>query len=164
MVKVLRAPVECRETSTTGLLTGPIRVVLLLSVTVVCAAPALAQFESENAAMGVLDGFMSAFNARDDEAMCRTFHYPHVRFASGAVRTYETYENCVEQFDFERFAERFGWDIRTVVQANADKVHVMVVFSRYDADDELIAQFDSLYIVTRVDGRWGIRSRSSFAP
>ena len=71
--------------------------------------------------------------------------------------------------DFARFAERFGWDhsgwdSRTVVQANTDKVHVVVLFSRYDADDELIAQFDSLYIVTRVDSRWGIRSRSSFAP
>jgi len=119
--------------------------------------------------MGVLDRFMSVFNARDDEAMCQTFHYPHVRFAGGAVRTYESGEDCVEQVDFARFAERFGWDHsgwdrRTVVQANADKVHVMVIFSRYDADDGRIAQFDSLYIVTRVDGRWGIRSRSSFAP
>ena len=141
----------------------------IVLLTMALAAPTRAQFGPENAAMGVLDGFMNAFNARDDEAMCRTFHYPHVRFASGAVRTYETYEHCVEQFDFARFAERFGWDHsgwdrRTVVQANTDKVHVMVIFSRYDADDELIAQFDSLYIVTRVDGRWGIRSRSSFAP
>ena len=85
------------------------------------------------------------------------------------LRIYETDEDCVEQLDFARFAERFGWDhsgwdSRTVVQANTDKVHVMVVFSRYDADDEPIAQFDSLYIVTRVNGRWGIRSRSSFAP
>ncbi len=135
----------------------------------VLAVPARAQFGPENAAMGVLDRFMSAFNARDDEAMCRTFHYPHVRFASGAVRTYETYENCVEQFDFGRFAERLGWDhsawvSRTTVQANADKVHIVVVFSRFNADDEQISQFDSLYIVARVDGRWGIRSRSSFAP
>ena len=119
--------------------------------------------------MGVLDEFMAAFNARDDEAMCRTFHYPHVRFASGAVRIYETYEDCVEQFDFARFAERFGWDhsewdSRTVVQATTDKVHVTVIFSRYNADDGLIAQFDSLYIVTRVDGLWGIRSWSSYAP
>jgi hypothetical protein len=143
--------------------------VLLLVVTAVCAAPARAQFGPENAAMGVLDQFMAAFNARDDEAMCRTFHYPHVRFASGAVRTYETYDACVEQFDFARFAERFGWDhsgwdSRTAVQANTDKVHVVVIFSRYNADDERISQFDSLYIVARVDGRWGIRSRSSFAP
>ena len=119
--------------------------------------------------MGVLDEFMAAFNARDDEAMCRTFHYPHVRFASGAVRTYETHEDCVEQFDFAWFAERVGWDHstwdrRTAVQANGGKVHGMVVFSRYDADDAQISQFDSRDIIARVDGRWGIRSRSSFAP
>ena len=146
-----------------------IGVVLLLVVTLVHAAPARAQFGPENAAMEVLDQFMAAFNTRDDEAMCRTFLYPHVRFASGAVRTYETYEACVEQFDFAGFAERFGWDhsawvSRTTVQANTDKVHIVVVFSRFNADDEQISQYDSLYIVARVDGRWGIRSRSSFAP
>ncbi|MDE0827579.1 MAG: hypothetical protein OSB03_00085 [Vicinamibacterales bacterium] len=132
-------------------------------------ARAQAQFASENAAMGVLDAFMTAFNARDDAAMCGTFHYPHVRFASGAVRSYETFEDCVDQFDFVRFAERFGWDHsawdrRTVVQAYPDKVHVVVIFSRYNATDERLTQFDSLYIVTRIDNRWGIRSRSSFAP
>jgi len=150
-------------------MTRSVRVVVLLVVTAVPAAPARAQFGPENAAMRVLDEFMGAFNARDDEAMCWTFHYPHIRFASGAVRTYETHEDCVEQFDFAWFAERVGWDHstwdrRTAVQANADKVHVMVVFSRYNADDEQISQFDSLYIIARVDGRWGIRSRSSFAP
>jgi len=132
-------------------------------------ARAQAQFASENAAMGVLDAFMTAFNARDDAAMCGTFHYPHVRFASGAVRSYETFEDCVDQFDFVRFAERSGWDHsawdrRTVVQAFPDKVHVVVIFSRYNATDERLTQFDSLYIVTRIDNRWGIRSRSSFAP
>ena len=146
-----------------------IRVVVLLAATAVSAAPARAQFGPENAAMGVLDEFMGAINALDDEAMCRTFHYLHVRFASGAVRTYETPADCVEQAAFARFAERFGWDhstwdSRTAVQANGDKVHVMVVFSRYDADDAQISQFDSLYIIARVDGRWGIRSRSSVAP
>ena len=144
------------------------RVVVMLAVTGVGVVPARAQFASQNAAMSVLDRFMTAFNARDDEAMCRTFHYPHIRFASGAVRTYETYDDCVAQFDFARFAERFGWDHskwdrRTAVQANPSKVHVLVIFSRFNADDEMIAQFDSLYIVTRIDGLWGIRSRSSFA-
>ncbi len=140
-----------------------------LVVAVACVAPRAAQIGAENAAMGVVDAVKSAINAPDDEAMCGTFHYPHVRLASGSVRTYATHEDCVEQFDFTRFAERIGWDhsawdSRTVVQANQDKVHVTVIFSRFDADDELIAQYDSLYIVTRVDGRWGIRSRSSFAP
>jgi hypothetical protein len=117
----------------------------------------------------LLLGMLWSVNARDDAAMCGTFHYPHVRFASGAVRSYETFEDCVDQFDFVRFAERFGWDHsawdrRTVVQAYPDKVHVVVIFSRYNATDERLTQFDSLYIVTRIDNRWGIRSRSSFAP
>ncbi len=132
-------------------------------------AQASAQFGAENAAMAVLDDFMTAFNARDDVAMCRAFHYPHVRFASGGIRTYETFDHCVEQFDFARFAARFGWDHsewdrRTVVQANTDKVHVAVIFSRYNDAGDRLSQADSLYIVTRVDRRWGIRSGSSFAP
>lgn len=147
---------------------GPVIVTVCL-VGLALGGPVGAQFASENAAMGVLDTFMDAFNRRDDAAMCGTFQYPHVRFAAGAVRTYDTHEDCVDQFDFARFAERFGWDhsgwdTRTVIQADANKVHVAVIFSRYDADDALIARFDSLYIVTRVDGLWGIRSRSSFAP
>ena len=143
----------------------PVLLVAALSV----AAPVRAQFAAENAAMGVLDDFMTAFNARDDEAMCGTFHFPHLRFASGAVRSYESHADCVAQFDFTRFAERTGWarsdwDRRTVVQASPDKVHVAVIFSRHEADDQRLSQFDSLYIITRVDGRWAIRSRSSFAP
>ena len=147
-------------------MTRSVRVASLLVVTLVCSASARVQFASENAAMGVLDRLLSAVNARDDEAMCRTFHYPYIRFSSGAVRIYESHEDCVTQFDFVRFAERFGWDHsgwdrRTVVQANPSKVHVMVILSRYDDEDARIAQFDSFYIVTRVDGLWGIRLQSS---
>ena len=32
------------------------------------------------------------------------------------------------------------------------------------ADGSVIATFDSLYVMTRQNGRWGIRGRSSFAP
>jgi hypothetical protein len=35
---------------------------------------------------------------------------------------------------------------------------------RYDADGNEIARFNSLYIVTNVEGRWAIKARSSFAP
>ena len=131
----------------------------------VLGAGASAQFAAENAAMGVLDRFMMAFNARDDLALCETFQYPHVRFANGAVRVVLTVDDCVERFDFTRFSEQFGWDHsgwdrRTVVQAYPDKVHVAVITSRYDDENERIAQIDSLFIITRVAGRWGIQSRS----
>lgn len=127
-----------------------------------------AQFVAENAAMGVLDRFMMAFNARDALAMCEAFQYPHVLFANGAVGVVRTVDDCVEGFDFTRFAQRFGWDHsgwdrRTVVQAYPDKVHVAVITSRYDDANEQIDQIDALFIITRVAGRWGIQSRSIFS-
>jgi len=42
-------------------------------------------------------------------------------------------------------------------------VHVDTKFSRYREDGSLIGSFDSLYIVTKEDGRWGVKLRSSFA-
>ncbi len=38
------------------------------------------------------------------------------------------------------------------------------VFERYNAKGEAIGRYHSLYIVTKVDGRWGIQARSSLAP
>ena len=121
------------------------------------------------AAMHALDEFMDAFNARNPQAWAATLNYPHVRVASGSVRTWETEADFAEYMDFDAFAARFGWDhsawdSREVVQSGKDKVHVVVRFSRYNADNEKIATYDSLYIVTRVQGHWGTQVRSSFAP
>lgn len=125
--------------------------------------------ETETAAMNALDEFMEAFNARDPKAWAATLNYPHVRIASGSLRVWETEKEFAGYMDFDVFAARFGWDhsawdSREIVQAGKDKVHIAVQFSRYNADNEKIATYDSLYIVTRVDGHWGTQARSSFAP
>jgi len=49
------------------------------------------------------------------------------------------------------------------VQADKEKVHVAVAFNRYRKDNSLITPEDSLYILEKVSGRWGVRGRSSFA-
>ena len=128
--------------------------------------------ENENTialAMTALDEFMAAFNARDPERWAGTLNYPHVRIASGTVRVWQTQEEFAGYMDFDAFAERFGWDHsswdkREVVQSGKDKVHFATTFSRYDADNNRIATFDSLYVVTKRDGHWGTQARSSFAP
>ena len=71
--------------------------------------------------------------------------------------------------DFEAFAERTGWhhsawDSREIFQSGKNKVHIAVQFTRYDSDDNKIATYNSLYIVTHLDGKWGTQARSSFAP
>ena len=140
----------------------------------VLVVPSLSVAESNDAsssqeAMRVLDEFMTAFNARDEKAWMATLHFPHVRVASGETRLDSTPEAMMSSFDFERFAEQFDWDhsawlSREVVQSGPDKVHVVVRFARYRADGSVSAEFDSLYIVSRREGRWGVAGRSSFAP
>lgn len=120
-------------------------------------------------AMGVLDEFMLAFNARDESAWMATLHFPHVRIASGVTRLDATAEAMIASFDFEQFAKQFDWHhsawlSREVVQFGPDKVHLAVRFARYDKDGNLVAEFDSLYIVARREGRWAVAGRSSFAP
>ena len=58
---------------------------------------------------------------------------------------------------------RSQWDERTPIHVGPDKVHLKVAFSRWSADGSLIGNFETIYIVTRQDGHWGIQARSSFA-
>ena len=130
---------------------------------------ARAEETPEQAALRTLDAFMAAFNARDVEAWIATLHFPHVRIASGQVAVFEDAAAFRSNFEFARFAEQTGWSRsewseRRIVQAGPDKVHVAVVFTRFRADGSVLARYESLYIVTKSDGRWGVQARSSYAP
>lgn len=121
----------------------------------------------ENAAMGVLDAFMEAFNARELGAWEASYHFPHFRMADGRLTVLEAAGQRSETL-FDALAEtgwhHSAWLSREVVQVGADKVHVAVEFARYRADGSELARYQSLYVITRENGRWGIRGRSSFAP
>lgn len=138
---------------------------------IVCGPFALADTTDDAviAARQVMDDFMSSFNARDEQAWAETFHYPHIRIASGEVRISEDVETVVAEMDFDRFAEMTGWnhsawDSVELVHADETKVHFAVAFTRYDAEGEVLQSYKSLYVVTKRDRRWGIQVRSSFAP
>jgi hypothetical protein len=121
------------------------------------------------AARGVMDDFMTTFNARDEARWADTLLFPHVRVASGSVMVNPTKAEFVANTDLDEFAklnnwDHSAWDSIEVVQAGPSKVHFKVKFSRFNPAGEKYVSFDSLYILQLVDGRWGIRARSSFAP
>ncbi|HIG41697.1 MAG: hypothetical protein ABGY96_01585 [bacterium] len=100
--------------------------------------------------------------------MDATFHFPHVRIASGTIKVLEESGFRPVNF-FEQFVENTGWhytlwDYRRVVQSTDNKVHFAVQFSRYREDDSLIGNYPSLWVVSLIDGKWGVQARSSFAP
>lgn len=122
---------------------------------------------SAEAAREVVEAFFRAFNARDQEGLRRSLHFPHVRLASGRVRITERPEDF--SVPFEALASSEGWDHSSldeaeVVHDGPDKVHLAVSFTRYTADDTSYATHRSLWVITRADGQWGIQARSSFAP
>ena len=107
-------------------------------------------------------------NRRDPQAFAATLHYPHYRVAQGRIQVWEQAQEVASNTSFERLAST-GW-VRTAshalnpVQVSSDAVNVALELLRYNAGGELITRFDTLYLVTRQDGRWGIKARSSFAP
>ena len=122
--------------------------------------------EAIRAAQGVLDAFMTAFNARDIPAWEATFNFPSVRLASQGLVLLKAGDMTPERFTQGALADwdRSAWDRREVIHAGPDKVHIDTRFTRYRKDGSVIGGFDSIYVVTRQDGHWGVKIRSSFAP
>ena len=118
------------------------------------------------AASHVLDAFMAAFNARDVTAFEATFNFPSIRLASNTLRIIERGDHRPEMFHTGALAEwdHSAWERRAVIHAGADKVHFDTRFTRYRKDGSVIGGFDSVYVVTREDGHWGVKARSSYAP
>jgi hypothetical protein len=113
----------------------------------------------------VLDDYMNTFNRKDAKAWQKTYHFPHYRLASGKMSVLKSATLDTTVFiklqqggwDYSR------WDHRNIIQASADKVHVDTRFSRYRKDGSKIGSYESLYIVTKENGKWGVKFRSSYA-
>lgn len=122
----------------------------------------------QTACLACLDRFMDAVNAHDVSAMEREMHFPHARIAAGTIATY-TAPGSNPLDLFERLQREDGWDrstwiSKTIVQCDTRKVHVAVRYRRLRRDGSAIGDYDSLYILTHKNGRWGVLARSSFGP
>ena len=121
----------------------------------------------ESEVMRLLDDYMSSWNRKDLAAWERTFHFPHYRLASGNMTVLErpglqdatrVWGSAGSDWHHSR------WDRRRIIHSSPDKVHVDTQFTRCRVDGSVIGSFESLYILTKEDGRWGVKMRSSFAP
>ncbi len=117
-------------------------------------------------ALEAMDDYIAGLNENDEKKANDACHFPHVRLASGKVTVWQKRGD----YKIDGFKARAGdgwhhstWDERTPIHVGADKVHLKVKFSRRRADNSLIGTFETIYILTKQDGRWGIQARSSFA-
>ena len=125
---------------------------------------------SELATIGckVLDEYMEAFNSGNALTWAAVLHFPHVRIAGDRIQVWETPEDFAKDNDMSRLARKINWGCnrwnwRHLIHFGQEKMHYAVQFSRYNLQDDLISSFESMYILTRKDSRWGVQGRSSFA-
>lgn len=122
----------------------------------------------------LLDEFMDAFNKADPVAFAAPINYPHIRIAGPKVVVWNTAEEYIRDNPRESMVAKdtdtkfkgwktSRWDWRRLIQYSDQTMHFTVSFGRLDGAGNVIATFESLYILTNKDGRWGIQARSSFA-
>ena len=123
----------------------------------------------ERAVYAVLDEFIAALSHLDAKAEEATYHFPHYRLANGVMSVWsspgaevESWMNGTYQTLRASGFDHSSWTRRKVIHLSDSKVHIDTEFTRYRKDGSVLARVDSLYIVTKEGGRWGIKMRSSF--
>jgi hypothetical protein len=116
-----------------------------------------------HAALVALDRYLETWNSRNPALWAGSLHYPHVRPGPGEFGVSRTEEEYAAGVNFAQTL-RTGWDhtewvSRDVLQVDAAKVHVAGVWQRFAADGRPLATSAITYIVTLIDGRWGIQAR-----
>ena len=123
---------------------------------------------ASEAAIATFRRWAQAFNDRDADAMVAEMHFPHVRLANNEFQTWETSEVFrAPQDSMTKMLRKEGWHTTLTksieaVQASPEKVHLVIRQSRQHADGTEYNGFDTLWVFTKIDGRWGVQFRSSF--
>ena len=110
-----------------------------------------------------IEDYFKAFNAQDEEAMRKKLNFPFSWIINNRVRYVGEASNFVAPPKV--LIETEGWhrseiDFLEPVQAWPEKVHFKLAYSRFKADGTKYVTHEALWIVTKVDGKWGVQCMS----
>ena len=119
-----------------------------------------------SAALEVMDRHLSALNEQNTLELAATMHFPHFRLVGTRLKVWETADLYFDDFR-ARAGESWAYTKLasiTPISATANKVHLDIRVNRFDTRDQLIADFKSIWVITKINRVWGAQLRSSFAP
>ena len=95
--------------------------------------------------------------------MDATLHFPH--FFSGVPTVIWQRAGSLSP-DFFPTLVSSGWAYsrytkKEVILAGPERVHFLIEYDRCRSDDSVLSTQTAIWIVVRVDGRWGIQVRSN---
>ena len=120
---------------------------------------------SERAALDVMKRRIDALNALDENSLAETLHFPHHRRAGSKLHVWPEEKKYLADFHKKAGDKRAlsKWDSIDVQEFSSDKVHFLVQVVRFDDNDNVIAKFKSLWVITLKGKKWAAQFRSSFA-
>ena len=114
-------------------------------------------------AFAVLENFTAAFNRQDVAGMDATLHFPHV-FLGKTMVIWDAPRSLAAEFFPNLVAS--GWSFsrytkKEVLLATKERVHFLVEYDRCRADGSVLNKQAAIWVVARINGRWGIQVRST---
>ena len=128
--------------------------------------PTDASQKTIGAALEVMDRHLSALNEQNTLELAATMHFPHFRLVGTRLKVWETADLYFDDFR-ARAGESWAYTKLasiTPISATANKVHLDIRVNRFDTLDQLIADFKSIWVITKINRVWAAQLRSSFAP
>lgn len=120
----------------------------------------------EQIGLDAVDRFITTWNSRDAEAWAGSLNFPHVRPAPrGPINVAADAQEYISRVDFDKVVatgwDHSEWDYRQVLHTSPRKIHVVGQWSRFTKDNEKLLTNPVVYVVTCLDGHWGVQSRFS---
>ena len=119
-----------------------------------------------SAALEILDRHLSALNEQNTLELAARMHFPHFRLVGTRLKVWETEDRYFDDFR-ARAGESWAYTNLasiTPISATANKVQSDIRVNRLDIRDHLIADFKSIWVITKINSLWAAQLRSSFAP
>jgi len=113
----------------------------------------------------LIEAMLDAYNRRDLERLRGGCNYPLVRL--DRLDWAEYHQPADLEVDFAAIQDRTGWDhsavryLEVLTPQSDDKVVVSLTVARYSVSGAELAPEESIYLVTRHDGKWGIQASST---
>ena len=128
--------------------------------------PTNASQKAISAALEVMDRHLLALNEQNTLELAATMHFPHFRLVGASLKVWETADLYFDDFR-ARAGESWAYTKLasiTPISATANKVHLDIRVNCFDTRDQLIADFKSIWVITKINRVWAAQLRSSFAP
>ncbi|MDG0818129.1 hypothetical protein [Bdellovibrio svalbardensis] len=113
----------------------------------------------------LLHQFTTTLSAQDFNAHLKLYHFPNARFTKGKVSYFRKVKDLPSndlRVGLSGDFKSSDWASLEIIQAGADKVHVITILRRLRKDGSEINRTSGLYILEKIKNQWGIRGSSVF--